>query len=274
MYRTAISIVLWGFLQSAIPSTFPCTQAATPVEKAICGDSNLSKLDDRLSTAYAAALNTATAQDAKSRLVSSQQAWLDRRNRCIDKRCLRRTYEERIQELQTVPPGPSAENHPAERHVAPLKGQTLHLPQPVKPDPMRSGPAKAPAAPSLQAERVSPSKALVPFRPSQPVTGVAPPSCEFRNLQLPTEVSVFATGSYAGRKLDWQIDQSGHSATQIDVAVNHPNQPVVLILGAYEPTIWNIGWSKGTTILAVLVSGYHRQALAGLDPGEIGRAHV
>ncbi|MCC7485329.1 MAG: DUF1311 domain-containing protein [Burkholderiales bacterium] len=266
MYRAAISIVLWGFVQSAIPSTFPCTQAATPVEKAICGDSDLSKLDDRLSTVYAAALNTATAQDARSRLVSSQQAWLDRRNRCIDKRCLRRVHEERIRELQTVQPGPSLESHPAERRAEPSKGQTLHFPQQIKPDPIRSEPANAPAAPNQQAERVSPSEALVPFRPSKSLAGVAPRSCEFQNLRLPAEFSVFATGSYAGRKLDWQIDQSGHSATQIDVAVNHPNQPVVLFLGAYEPTVWNIGWTQGTTILAVLVSGYHRQALAGLDP--------
>ena len=53
--------------------------------------------------------------------------------------------------------------------------------------------------------------------------------------------------------------------TQIDVAVNNPGEPVVLMLGAYEPTIWNIGWSQGTKILAVLVSGYHRQVVAGLD---------
>lgn len=37
------------------------------------------------------------------------------------------------------------------------------------------------------------------------------------------------------------------------------------MLGAYEPTIWNIGWSKGTKIVAVLVSGYHRQVVAGLE---------
>lgn len=39
------------------------------------------------------------------------------------------------------------------------------------------------------------------------------------------------------------------------------------MLGAYEPTVWNIGWSPGTRIAAVLVSGYHRQAVAGLDKG-------
>ena len=37
------------------------------------------------------------------------------------------------------------------------------------------------------------------------------------------------------------------------------------MLGAYEPTIRNIIWSEKTHILAVLVEGYHRQAVAGLE---------
>lgn len=88
--------------------------------------------------------------------------------------------------------------------------------------------------------------------------------CKFPNLNLPEDVNVFAAGGYAGKKIDFQIDQSGNQAGQIDVAVNSPNKPVVLMLGAYDPTIWNIGWTKGTTILAVFASGYHRQVIAGL----------
>lgn len=105
------------------------------------------------------------------------------------------------------------------------------------------------------------------FQPEaeQPTGVVEKPACGFPELQLPTDFSVFAAGAYSGRKISFQIDQSGHEGTQIDVAVNSPNKPVVLMLGAYEPTIWNIGWAKGTKILAVLVSGYHRQAVAGLE---------
>ncbi|MDD2914991.1 MAG: hypothetical protein PHP70_06695 [Gallionella sp.] len=90
------------------------------------------------------------------------------------------------------------------------------------------------------------------------------PICGFPGVKLPAEFSVFAAGAYSGRKLSFQIDQSGHEGTQIDVAVNSPNKPVVLMLGAYEPTIWNIGWTRKTRILAVLVGGYNRQAVAGL----------
>jgi hypothetical protein len=90
-------------------------------------------------------------------------------------------------------------------------------------------------------------------------------ACGFPELATSIDYAVFAAGAYSGRKLPFQIDQSGHQATQIDVAVNSPNKPLVLMLGAYEPTVWNIGWSKNTKILAVLISGYHRQTVAGLE---------
>lgn len=94
---------------------------------------------------------------------------------------------------------------------------------------------------------------------------VTKPVCGFADLKLPEQFSVFAAGAYSGRKIAFQIDQSGHEGTQIDVAVNSPGRPVVLMLGAYEPTIWNIGRSPRTQIAAVLVGGYHRQAVAGLE---------
>lgn len=95
----------------------------------------------------------------------------------------------------------------------------------------------------------------------------SPVRCSFADVKLPDNVRVYAAGNYSGRKLNSQIDQSGHEATQIDIAVNSPSRPVVLLLGAYEPTIWNIGWVSGTEVVAVLASGYHRQAVAGLPKG-------
>lgn len=35
-------------------------------------------------------------------------------------------------------------------------------------------------------------------------------------------------------------------------------------MGAYEPSIWNIAWTKGTDINAVMVTGYYKQAVTGL----------
>jgi hypothetical protein len=90
-------------------------------------------------------------------------------------------------------------------------------------------------------------------------------TCEFAGLVLPESYAVFAAGDYSGRDIGFQIDQSGHQATQMDVTVNYSSKPVVLMLGAYEPTVWNIKWTESSRIIAVLTSGYYRQAVAGLD---------
>ncbi len=105
------------------------------------------------------------------------------------------------------------------------------------------------------------------FQPNikTPASATDKPTCVFPDLKLPKKFAVYAAGAYSGTSLSFQIDQSGHESTQIDVAANNPEMPVVLLLGAYEPTIWNIGWSEKTNILAVLVSGYHRQVVAGLE---------
>lgn len=91
-----------------------------------------------------------------------------------------------------------------------------------------------------------------------------PIGCSFPSGSLPAKFVVFATGAYTGKVIDFQIDQSGHQATKVDVVVNYTDSPVVLMLGAYEPTIWNIGWSDKTRIVGVFASGYHRQVLAGI----------
>jgi hypothetical protein len=101
--------------------------------------------------------------------------------------------------------------------------------------------------------------------PAQKTPSRTSTSCGFENLTLPAGVRIYAAGGYKGRELPFQIDQSGHEATQFDIAVNSPAQPVVLMLGSYEPAIWNIGWTKGTRIVAAVVSGYYRQAVAGLE---------
>lgn len=141
---------------------------------------------------------------------------------------------------------------------------TEQAPYPAAPDDTRPDPASA-AAPGAPTEPAA-AENLRPFDfPTGGDSGTANPSvCGFPGLVLPAKTKSFAAGSYSGRKLDFQIDDSGHQATQIDVAVNHRAEPVVLVLGAYEPTIWNIGWSSDSRIVAVLVSGYHRQVVAGL----------
>jgi hypothetical protein len=98
--------------------------------------------------------------------------------------------------------------------------------------------------------------------PSQDVVTAA---CAFPETTFANDLVVFGAAALEGRKLDFQIDQrSARTVSQIDVVVNHPSAPVALMLGASNPTIWNISWAEGTKIAAVFVNGYYRQRVAGL----------
>lgn len=91
-------------------------------------------------------------------------------------------------------------------------------------------------------------------------------TCSFPEVAFPEKYRIYGAGNYAGRKLNIQIDSHGSQATQFDIAVNSPDEPVALVLGAYDPAIWNISWTKGTKILAVAVTGYDRQIVIGTPP--------
>jgi len=88
--------------------------------------------------------------------------------------------------------------------------------------------------------------------------------CDFSDVKFAPNLAVYAGGAYSGYKTNVQIDQSGHRTTKFDVAVNSPDAPVALILGAYEPSVWNIKWTQNTKIAAVYATGYHRQIVTGL----------
>ena len=107
--------------------------------------------------------------------------------------------------------------------------------------------------------------ATKPFKfTPEPAAAAVATECHLPGLNLPAGTKVYAAGAYSGARADFQIDQSGHQATTIQVAVNEPQAPVALLLGAYEPTVWSVGWSPGTRIVAVVVTGYHRQRITGL----------
>jgi len=90
-------------------------------------------------------------------------------------------------------------------------------------------------------------------------------TCAFPDTTFADDLVVLGAAALEGRKLDFQIDQrSARTVSQIDVVVNHTSAPVALMLGASNPTIWNISWTEGTKIAAVFVNGYHRQRVAGL----------
>ncbi|SMF00219.1 Uncharacterized protein conserved in bacteria, putative lipoprotein [Alteromonadaceae bacterium Bs31] len=89
-------------------------------------------------------------------------------------------------------------------------------------------------------------------------------TCGFKEGVISDKVRVLAGGAYEGRVLDYKIDSSGSHASRFEVVVNSPIEPVALLLGARQPSIWNIAWTEETQIVAVLATGYYRQAVAGL----------
>lgn len=85
--------------------------------------------------------------------------------------------------------------------------------------------------------------------------------------KLPADFEVIAVGTYSGihPAKGVQLDESGHQVKYADVCVNRTEKPVVLVLTAYDPIAWRVCRTKGTTIAGVIVSGYHGQALTGIE---------
>ena len=90
--------------------------------------------------------------------------------------------------------------------------------------------------------------------------------CLPAGLKLSSKTRVLAVSSYRGPSLGWRIGTGEQNAGLVQVAVNSPGRPVLLVLSAYESTVWQIGWTEGTEIAGVAVTGYHAQAVAGLPP--------
>jgi len=96
-----VAVLLAGAAQAA---SFPCEKARTAVEKTICGNPELSALDEHLGRYYAAA--RAALKPADSCLVGDQRNWLRaRRDACKDAGCLRQVYLQRLAELDPLQPG-------------------------------------------------------------------------------------------------------------------------------------------------------------------------
>ena len=79
-------------------ASFDCSKAGTKVEKMICADPELSKLDGELGKAYSAALKK---NSDPSTLKQQQRDWLKERDKCDSADCLRTVYQQRIAKIQS-----------------------------------------------------------------------------------------------------------------------------------------------------------------------------
>ena len=81
--------------------SFECTTNAPMDEVTICADRTLSALDRQLDDLYQRMLAAVNRADASS-IRADQRVWLKRRQDCdIDKACIRRAYQTRIDSLQS-----------------------------------------------------------------------------------------------------------------------------------------------------------------------------
>ena len=87
---------------SPLPS-FDCTKAATFIEKEICRDPALAKLDAALSQNWTAMNAANIGSSAKHDLLVTQRVWLSSRDQCTDNTCLRAAYRKRIDAICDYP---------------------------------------------------------------------------------------------------------------------------------------------------------------------------
>lgn len=95
----ALSFSITGVSMAEGPS-FDCEKAGTKIEKMICADGELSKLDVRLDNAYVAALQET---DDPETLKRQQRQWLKARNACCDAVCMSAYYTSRLEQLAAEP---------------------------------------------------------------------------------------------------------------------------------------------------------------------------
>lgn len=95
-----VLVLLAASVGPAAAASFDCGHPGAAVERLICGDPDLSVLDDSLARAYARAIAAGNNANA---VRAAQRGWLrDVRNRCANAGCLADAYRSRITALTQV----------------------------------------------------------------------------------------------------------------------------------------------------------------------------
>lgn len=113
-------ILLGGLALSftAQAASFDCGKATTKVEKLICADAELSKLDEELNIAYKSALQDEKHADA---IKQTQKRWMKERSGCTDAACVKGAYGVRLSSLvatRTPPDDAVSAKHDAEQGLS------------------------------------------------------------------------------------------------------------------------------------------------------------
>ena len=102
-YFGVIALLFFGAQASAqvAPSpSFNCQKAVSTVEKAICGDEALARLDSRLGKAWKAVITAFNDDNMKAQMRQEQADWVASRNKCqTDVDCIVVSYRQRLDAL-------------------------------------------------------------------------------------------------------------------------------------------------------------------------------
>lgn len=83
-------------------TSFDCEKATAEVEKTVCSDSELSRLDEAMDQAY----SLARTGPGKERVRTTQLRWIAQRNACKEQDCIRNAYLARLEALEAALPAP------------------------------------------------------------------------------------------------------------------------------------------------------------------------
>jgi uncharacterized protein len=91
-----VATLLALFVPKIYSASFDCAKASSRMEKLICSNADLSKLDEKLAEAYKAAYS----KDKK--IKANQINWLKETSKCGDESCLTDAYRQRIAALNVI----------------------------------------------------------------------------------------------------------------------------------------------------------------------------
>jgi uncharacterized protein len=96
---TIVLLFMQLFFKQGLAASFDCSQATKKIEKLICDNYLLSRLDEQMAALYYELREKAP---DKELLKQDQIEWSKQRNRCKDFTCIRVSYDERITLLRNL----------------------------------------------------------------------------------------------------------------------------------------------------------------------------
>lgn len=100
--RRALAVMMIAVAPMAGAAGFDCNKASSRIERQICSDPLLGRLDEAMVRAYATARRAAAAPAVVEDLRRTQRQWLALRDRCSDTACVGAAYLRRLTELRAV----------------------------------------------------------------------------------------------------------------------------------------------------------------------------